>query len=66
MTTKTAASAKAQSEALLMEIATKHFCLEALETRNSDGLDFHDIAVWLIRTAPHWKRPSPLAVRSGC
>ena len=51
MTAKTAAIAKAPSEALLMEIAARHFHLETLETRNSDGLDFHDVAVWSIRAA---------------
>jgi hypothetical protein len=49
--TKTAA-AKAPSEALLLEIAAKHFhSIETLETRNSDRLDFHDVAVWAIRAA---------------
>ncbi len=33
------------------EIAQKHLKLETLETRNSDGLDFHDCAVWNIRAA---------------
>ena len=51
MNAKTAASAKAPSEALLQEIAANHFRLETLETRNSDGLDFHDVAVWSIRAA---------------
>ena len=51
MTAMTTATAKAPSEALLMEIAAKHFHLETLETRNSDGLDFHDVAVWSIRAA---------------
>ena len=51
MTAKPAAPAKASSEALLLEIAAKHFRLETLETRNSDGLDFHDVAVWSIRAA---------------
>ena len=51
MTTQTA-PAKAPSEALLLEIATKHFhSIETLETRNSDRLDFHDVAVWAIRAA---------------
>ena len=49
MTAKTATPAKAPSEALLLEIAAKHFHVETLETRNSDGLDFHDVAVWSIR-----------------
>ena len=44
--------AKATSEALLLEIATKQFpSIETLETRNSDRLDFHDVAVWAIRAA---------------
>ena len=47
----TAALAKAPSEALLLDIAAEHFRLETLETRNSDGLDFHDVAVWAIRAA---------------
>ena len=51
MTTKTA-PAKAPSDALLLEIATKHFhSIESLETQNSDRLDFHDVAVWAIRAA---------------
>jgi len=52
MTAKTAAPAKAPSEALLLEIAARHFhSIETLETRNSDRLDFHDVAVWVIRAA---------------
>ena len=51
MTAKPTAPAKAPSQALLLEIAAKHFFLETLETRNSDGLDFHDVAVWSIRAA---------------
>ena len=47
----TAAPVKAPKEVLLMEIAAKHFHIETLETRNSDGLDFHDVAVWSIRAA---------------
>jgi hypothetical protein len=47
MTTKT----KVPREALLLEIAAKHFHLETLETRNSDSLDFHDVSVWSIRAA---------------
>lgn len=44
--------AKAPNEALLLEIAAKHFhSIETLETRNSDRLDFHDVAVWAIRAA---------------
>ena len=51
MTAQTA-PAKAPSDALLLEIATKHFhTIETLETQNSDRLDFHDVAVWAIRSA---------------
>jgi len=47
MTAKTAGP----SEALLLEIAAKHFFLETLETRSSDSLNFHDVAIWAIRAA---------------
>lgn len=51
MTTKIA-PANAPSDALLLEIATKHFhSIETLETQNGDRLDFHDVAVWAIRAA---------------
>ena len=39
------------SDALLLDIAARHFFLETLDTRNSDSLDFHDVAVWSIRAA---------------
>jgi hypothetical protein len=52
MTTKTTPPAKTPSDALLLDIATRHFhSIETLETRNSDRLDFHDVAVWAIRAA---------------
>jgi hypothetical protein len=38
-------------DALILEIAQRRFFLETLETRNSDSLDFHDVAVWAIRAA---------------
>ena len=48
MTTRT----KPAPDALLLEIARKNFPnIETLQTRNSDGLDFHDVAVWAIRAA---------------
>jgi hypothetical protein len=51
MTNKTA-PAKGPSDALLLEIATRHFhTIQTLETQNSDRLDFHDVAVWAIRAA---------------
>ncbi len=38
-------------DALLLAIAREHFDVETLETRNSDSLDFHDVAVWSMRAA---------------
>lgn len=51
MMTKRKPTSDAARDALLMEIAERHFFLETLETRNSDRLDFHDVAVWAIRSA---------------
>jgi hypothetical protein len=46
------AHTKPAPEALLLAIARTHFPnIETLETRNSDCLDFHDVAVWAIRDA---------------
>ena len=41
----------AAPEALIFENATRHFFVETLDTRNSDRLDFHDVAVWAMRAA---------------
>ena len=41
----------AMPEALILDIAKRHFFVETLETRNSDGLDFHEVAVWALRAA---------------
>ncbi|MER2507166.1 MAG: hypothetical protein ABTQ27_00210 [Amaricoccus sp.] len=41
----------AARDALILEIAQRRFFLETLKTRNSDRLDFHDVAVWAIREA---------------
>ena len=38
-------------EALILDIATSYFFVETLETRNRDGLDFHDVAVWAMHAA---------------
>ena len=35
----------------ILAIAQKVLGLETLETRYSDGLDFHDMAVWRIKEA---------------
>ena len=48
MTIKTTQTAPAD---LLAGIAQKHLCIETLETRNSDSLDFHEVSVWGIQTA---------------
>lgn len=38
-------------EQLLTQIAQQHLYVETLETRRSDRLDFHDVAVWSIKAA---------------
>ena len=35
----------------LLQIATDHFFIATLETRNSDRLDFHDVSVWAVKAA---------------
>ena len=41
----------AAPEALILDIATRHFFIETLESRNRDRLDFHDVAVWAMRAS---------------
>jgi hypothetical protein len=41
----------AARDALILTIAERHLFLDTLETRNSDSLDFHEHAVWAIRSA---------------
>ena len=38
-------------EQLLTQIAQSKLGIESLETRKSDSLDFHDVAVWCLRDA---------------
>lgn len=38
-------------EQLLAQIAQDKLGIETLETRKSDSLDFHDVAVWCLREA---------------
>ncbi len=38
-------------EQLLTQIAREQLSIETLETRRSDSLDFHDVAVWCVRDA---------------
>lgn len=40
-----------QIDTQLSRIAREHLGIETLETRKSDRLDFHDLAVWSIREA---------------
>jgi hypothetical protein len=40
-----------QRDAELVFIASMHLDLDTLETRNSDRLDFHDHAVWAVKSA---------------
>ena len=40
-----------QIDTILTMIAQKHLGIETLETRRSESLDFHDVAVWCIRDA---------------
>jgi hypothetical protein len=43
---------RSRGEAKVIEdIAKQHLGLETLETRRSDSLDFHDLAVWQLRAA---------------
>ena len=45
MTTQT------KMDKLIAEIAKGALSIDTLETRNMDGLDFHDVAVWQIKAA---------------
>jgi hypothetical protein len=36
---------------LLAQIAKEHLLIETLETQNSDRSDFHDVAVWAVKSA---------------
>ena len=36
---------------VLEDIAKEHLRVPTLETRKSDSLDFHDVAVWQLRAA---------------
>ena len=39
------------ADSLLAQIARVHLGIDTLDMRNSDALDFHDIAVWNLKTA---------------
>lgn len=36
---------------LLEQIAKEHLFIQTLQTQSSDRLDFHDVAVWSIKSA---------------
>ncbi|MEI2637426.1 MAG: hypothetical protein V9F03_00245 [Microthrixaceae bacterium] len=41
----------ASDSKVIEDIAKQHLGLPTLETRRSDSLDFHDLAVWQLRAA---------------
>ncbi len=43
--------ANKELDILLEQIAKNHCFVETLETRHNDSLDFHDIAVWCLKSA---------------
>ncbi len=51
--------------AVLETIARKHLSLETLATRNGDGLDFSDQAVWSLEAALRAAYDAGMAARSG-
>jgi hypothetical protein len=40
-----------QLDRMLQSIAAEHMCIDTLNTRHSDRLDFHEVSVWNIRAA---------------
>ena len=38
-------------EQVIEDIAKRHLLVDTLETRNNDGLDFYEVAVWGIKAA---------------
>jgi hypothetical protein len=49
MNSSTKAAVKMQ--ALLSKIALEHCSVETLQTRRSDQLDFHEVSVWVLKSA---------------
>ncbi len=41
----------AAAQRRIEQIAASTLCIETLETRKSDSLDFHEVAVWTIKEA---------------
>jgi len=59
-----------ERDRIIREIASRVLGIETLETRNRNGLDFHDVAVWSIREALETAFAAGLAAgkkkASGC
>ncbi len=51
MTTPRKTKAEQKLDADFLAIAQKYLCIDTLETRMSDRLDFLEVAVWSIRDA---------------
>lgn len=51
MNTKTTKRKQAYKDATVNEIAQRILHIDTLQTRKSDSLDFHDVAVWNIKEA---------------
>ena len=50
---------------LLAAIAKATLHIDTLETRKSDSLDFHDVAVWSVKAALEAAYRAGLAAREG-
>ena len=51
MNTKTTKRKQAYKDATVNEIAQRILRIDTLQTRKSDSLDFHEVAVWAIKEA---------------
>ena len=51
MNTKTTKRTQAYKDATVNEIAQRILGIDTLQTRKSDSLDFHEVAVWNIKEA---------------
>lgn len=49
--------------AAIKEIASKHLGLETLDTRHSDSLDFHELAVWQLSDALQAAHDAGVAIK---
>jgi len=48
---KTTTTKTTTKQTAIEDIARRILRIETIETRNSDALDFHDLAIWNIREA---------------